>query len=79
VPVRGVVFVEPLSQNTFLDPNGARMELLELPPTSEHARAAARWRWHRPVGCEADQVRRRVLFARVGQPNSDRVKERRHG
>jgi hypothetical protein len=42
-PVRVIGFVEPLSQNACLDANGARMELLELSPDSEHAQADARW------------------------------------
>ena len=42
VPVRVIGFVEPLSQHAFIDTNGARLELLELPPTSEpHRRPRA--------------------------------------
>ena len=46
---RGVEVQDARSSNTnailsnVFDPNGNRMELLELPPESEHAQAMARW------------------------------------
>ena len=46
---RGVEVQDARSSSTnailsnVFDPNGNRMELLELPPESEHAQAMARW------------------------------------
>ena len=46
---RGIEVQDARSSSTnailsnIFDPNGVRMELLELPPESEHAQAVARW------------------------------------
>ncbi len=38
------VVVEDMAQATIYDPNGVRMELLQLPPDSLHAQATNRWK-----------------------------------